>query len=58
MKNQTKTKSRAISDADAAERKAEIDEFLLHSYAARAKSRQLIEDYLDGKLAPEEDKFE
>jgi hypothetical protein len=57
MKN-TKTKKRAVSEANVDERRKEIDDFLLESFAARAKTRRLIEDYLEGKLAPEEDTFE
>lgn len=55
VKSQTRTKVKRVSEANDAERRKEIDDFLLHSFAARAKSRQLIEDYLEGKLNKEED---
>lgn len=51
----SKTKNRKISDAEAQERKEEIDNWLRTEYAVRAKSRQLIEDYLEGKLEKEKD---
>lgn len=44
-----RTKKKQKNEANFKDRQHEIDEFLLHEYAARAKARELIEDYLDGK---------
>lgn len=44
-----KTKNKQVSEADAAERKQEIDDWLRTEYAARAKAREIIEEYLEGK---------
>lgn len=47
--NTTRTKNKKRHDADAAERRQEIDDFLREQYAATAKAREIIEEYLDGK---------
>jgi len=40
------------------EKQKEIYDFLYDSYAARAKSRELIEEWLENPTHPEEDQFE
>lgn len=47
MKNQNKTKKRAVSEANVDEKQKEIYDFLYESFAARAKARQIIEEYLE-----------
>ena len=44
-----RTKKKQAREATADEQRAEIDEFLKKEYAARAKAREIIEDYLEGK---------
>lgn len=48
-KTDFRTKRKAQQEANAAEDRQEIDDFLAHEYAARAKAREIIEEYLDGK---------
>lgn len=49
--NAMRTKRKQKNEADADERRAEIDEFLKQEYAARAKAREIIEEYLEDKEA-------
>lgn len=50
MKTSTmRTKTKQRNEAEAAEDQREIDEFLKQQYAATAKAREIIEEYLDGK---------
>jgi len=37
------------SEANADEHKSEIDDFLKQEYASRAKAREIVEEYLEGK---------
>jgi len=47
-KNEFRTKRKQQVEATADERKKEIDDFLRDQYAATAKAREIIEEYLDG----------
>jgi len=48
-KTDFRTKRKAQQEATAQEHRTEIDDFLKEQYAATAKAREIIEEYLDGK---------
>jgi hypothetical protein len=47
--NAMRTKRKQQNEANMDERRQEIDDFLKREYAARAKAREIIEEYLEGK---------
>lgn len=47
--NSMRTKRKQKNEAEAAEDRREIDDFLATEYLNRAKAREIIEEYMEGK---------
>lgn len=47
--NQMRTKRKQKNEAEAAEDRREIDDFLATEYLNRAKAREILEEYMEGK---------
>jgi hypothetical protein len=47
-KTDFRTKRKAQQEAKSEEDRREIDDFLAHEYATRAKAREIIEEYFNG----------